>query len=278
MVKTMHLLFRPAAGGAKKCYRVSVKTYSENSKQKRSTLTYDYVISLKKESWDGYIVNFHRKNVLLNNAKIQEPIHEILLLSGQVLHDLDLEITSEGKILHIKNWGEVKKKWEEIKFKIETTYKGEVVAKIIAPMDQTLQNEKTTITALGKDPFFYNYLKGVYGEYQNGKIAFEGTLPGFLPKYDLSVTKQNKISETEMKEYSIISTSEVIQNDMDTLKENWKKEEKEGDIEFNISSRYTLSQEKTIKNISTSNILFYNNTIVKSVEISIQQQTVQSYE
>ncbi|MDL2303365.1 hypothetical protein LJC28_03110 [Dysgonomonas sp. OttesenSCG-928-D17] len=274
----MKILFRPIAENKNVCYKVSIKNSSESLKQKESLLTYECIVTLKKETWNGYVVNFHRQNVLLNKSKSQEAIHEILLISGQVLYDLDLEITSEGKILHIKNWEQLQEKWKEIKFKIRATYKGEIVEKIISPMDQTLKNQETTISSLSKDPFFNSYLIGIYGEYKNGEIVFEGIHQWFLPKYRLSIMQKNEVFESELNEFHITSVSKVAQNNIDILEKQWKKEGEDSNVEVDLSIRYTLTQNKTIKKILVNNALFYNNHMIRNIEVNIQQQTAAAYE
>lgn len=263
--------FIPAVGKEKLQYQVTVKSYSKYSNREESVLRYSCFILLKKQSWNGYIVNFTRTNFSSDHMNKNEPIFEVLLKTGEILNEIDLEIASHGEIIHIYNWKKFKIKWEEIKFKIKSTYKGTIVDQIISQMDISLATEQSTILSLNKDPFFYNYLMGIYGYYKNNKILFKGTLRGFIPKHVLPFTRINKISKDNSNDaYTIQSSATVDDNDIKELREKLKLED-EDTLVFNINSRYLLSKNKIIDSVFVDNTLKNNDKILYSSKIKIKQ-------
>lgn len=252
-------------------YKVCVKTYSEKAKQKENILTYDYTLCLKRESFKGYIVNFRRENVLLNNKKEQEPINEILLITGRLLQDLDLEIGYDGRILKIKNFNEIKQYWQEIRFIIEETYKGEIISRILDPIERNMQEESLMIESFYKDPFFYHYLKCIYGKYNNNYLMNREKLKGLVPSHTLSIAAKNSLKILDDRRIRIISMSQVSQEDTDMLSKALVESGGEGKVDIQLNAIYDLSPEKVIQSIEVTNELYYDHLMEKSVQVSIEQ-------
>lgn len=194
----MVILFQPANLNLR--YNVKFETYNKDSKVTHNTLAYVCDIFYKKETFKGYLINFKKFNIILNNSKIHEPMNEIALISGELLNDLDLEISVYGEILKIKNLKAIHKAWEKIKFKIEYTYQGDFVKKIIEEIDKNVMDEKRFIESLYKDPFFFNLFSNLYRNYPNNRLIYDSSLSNFAGIKTIEIKKEStaeKINESE---------------------------------------------------------------------------------
>ena len=250
-------------------YQVSVETYSENAKQKGNILTYDCVISLKKETWTGFLVNIRRDNILLNKTKIQEPINEVLLIAGRLLQNLDLEINHEGNILRIRNIEEIKKYWEEIKVVINESYKGSVVERVVDSIEKNIEDEALMINSLYKDPFFYYYLKYIYGNYPDNSLTFNEMLPGLVSGQTLSAVRINNLKVSNNKELIIYSESHVSKENIESLSNLLIQSGNEGNVKIQLNTKYNLSPEKVLQSIHVNNEVYYNHLMEKNIQVNI---------
>lgn len=194
----MVILFQPT--NLELRYNVKFETYNKDSKVTHNTLDYICDILYKKETFRGYILNFKKHDILLNNSKIHEPMNEIALISGELLNDLDLEISIYGEILKIKNLKAIHEKWQKIRFKIEHTYQGDLVKKIVEELDKNVMDEKRFIDSLYNDPFFNNLFLGIYRNYPNNKVKYDSLLSNFAGFKTIGIEKKStaeKINEKE---------------------------------------------------------------------------------
>lgn len=265
----MYILFRPPL---KKTltYQVSVKTLDNSPNIEKSTLTYNCSLRLKKETLKGYIVNIKRSDVLLNNTRDQSPINEILLIAGEILYNLDLEISEYGKVIKIHNFNEILQKWEDIKFKIESTYKGKVVQEIIDSINKKIQFEKTVIESLDKDPFFFYVFNGVYENYTNNECLFSGLLYG-LSDIPLSITKNNKLLINKDKTIHLVYQIIANQEEIETWKTRLAGDRGDnGVLDVIINGQYILSEDKSIESIMAHQEAYWDSQLFKAIEVNIQ--------
>lgn len=274
MSQDQSILFIPVQDNKELHYKVTITNYADQSKREASCLKYDCFLKFKKQSWNGYIVNFQRTNLDFDHTNKHEPIFELFLVSGQILYDLDLEVSSYGEISHITNWKTVQAKWEELKFKIKSNYKGEIVDRVLSQMDIPLQKEETAIASLSKDPFFYNFLMGIYGYYKKGSTTYQGKLSGFIPQQDLSITKTNHLLDNRPNGYRVESSAKVSQTILESMAARLQIDQTKDPLTFDLTSVYDLSEKKVIKSIAVKNVLLHNNHILNKSKVYIQQQVI----
>lgn len=253
----MHVFYSPS----KKVldYDVNIKIYNKDSKIQTNNLSYNCLISFIKENIKGYVVNIKRQKILLNNKTDHSPINEILLISGNILNNLDLEINQYGEIIKVKNLNDIHELWKEIKFKIEQTYVGNIVSSIIKPIEEKIRDEQLFIQSLNKDPFIHNYFGIIYGKYNNDLYFFEDELDGMSEK-KINIKRRNRlsISDQEQIQIDVIGTADII------------KDKEEKNISYNIKSNYILTQKKEIRKFSVIQEFFQDDLKKKGLYIDVK--------
>lgn len=247
-------------------YQVQIDTYNE--KNKKNTLRYTMLIHQEKESWSGKVIRFNRTEIQLNDPKDLDPINEILLIAGEVQNDLLLEISDYGKVLKVKNDKDMQLKWNEIRYRIQETYQGQIVQKIIAPMENNIKNQDVFIQSLDKDPFFFNFLKGIYGDYSGNIVEFEGIIPAAFGYGNLPVVKKNRLYSDDLtSEKKISSTISITQEDITRFKQLITPDVNEIlDIEMKAEYRF---MNKFIQKITVNQNLFLDKLPKRGVTLTV---------
>lgn len=244
-------------------YFISLEIVNKLSSPSLNQLTYSYEIQRKKNTLDGYVVNFKRNDVLLNHTRVHEPLNEIAIISGQLFEDLDLEISHYGDILKVKNFNEIQQNWEQIKFKIECTYLGDMVGKILKKLDQNVTDEKLFIDSLRRDFFFHNYLYHIFGKYTNGILSKSEIITnlGGLKKIEIEkkYTKEKMDDEYTVRgEGKLTPTSEKLVKEKNEL------------LDFTFNTIHKIQADGQIETIISSQKLTELEEIVGSKIIKVQ--------
>jgi hypothetical protein len=253
-------------------YQVEIITFDESMKMPENKLGYKVIMCRKRETLKGYLVNIKRGDVLVNNTKDQNPFTEILLMMATVYHDLDIEISNFGKIVKVDNMKGVRKKWEEIKFKIDHTYTGDVVEPLMKQTDKIISNDELFLNSFRRDPFFFYYFF-IYGNYDDKHILYKNNVPlyGFLSESvkvcaRLLHTKENKDGITaEVKMQPEKGEEQVLQSQL-------SKKQEQGAIETEMYGYYTLLQNQ--KYIETMNFVLKakrENRTIKEMNLKIEK-------
>lgn len=250
-------------------YNVEIKTYNNALHSSQNILRYINTISLKKETIKGYSIRIHRSDVRLNDTKDQTPVNDVVLIAGKVLHDLELKVSQYGQIYKINNFKEIQKKWEETKFIIESNYKGNIVKKMIESMNLTIINKDTLINSLDKDPFIFNYLKGIYGEYENDVCEFKQNIYALSSKSSISINKSCRMQKLSDGKYDISATSSLTDESIHMLNKELKEKYGEGSVDTEIEHYYTMSSERNIEKLKLKQRLFWNSQTIKSMELNV---------
>lgn len=250
-------------------YCVNIQSFFQNCKKQTNTLEYTISLRLKKYSFNGYVVEITRSNVLLNNTKFHDVMDELLLVTSKMLNKLELEITPEGKIRRIKNLEKLHKKWVEIRMQVESGYTGEIVPRFLAPMEKTVMNEELFIKALWKDPFFRFYLS-IYGEYYNGRMT--GTYHVFdfpvgnSPIYQIEETNTLRMPETG--EYGVSKKITIDKDELEKIRKNLPENQHgDSDLSVNMHCDYILSEKKLPLSLKSMQEAFVDGKLYKKVQM-----------
>lgn len=247
-------------------YNVLFETYNPKAKRIKNTLSYHCDVQQKSETFKGYVVNFKRYDIILNNTKIHDVMNEIALISGELIHDLDLEISNYGEILRIKNYKEILKEWERVKSNLIYTYQGEIVDSMLDELEKNILDEKQFINSLYKDPFFCNFLGDIYHNYANVEnYEIESKIFNFGGMRSISIIKSYEISENEDRSRTIMCRSIIPEKEVQRIKE----EQKVNEIWFNQTSIHNISSAKHIKSVSLNQELFIDKKLFTSYAMSI---------
>jgi hypothetical protein len=253
-------------------YKVEFTTFDESMKISENKLAYKVVINRKRETLKGYLINVKRSDILLNGAKDQNPFTEILQIAATIYHDLDIEVSNLGKIVKVDNMKNIRKKWAEIRFKIDNTYTGDVVESLMQQTDKIIADDELFLKSFRNDPFFFYYFF-IYGNYDNKNILYKNnvTLCNFL--YEpvnvcarLSYTKENEDGITaEVKMQAEKGGEQVLQSQLSEKQE-------QGAIETEMYGYYTFLQNQ--KHIETMNFMLKakrENRTVKEMKLKIEK-------
>lgn len=263
----MYIYFKPKHN-ENPTYQIVIQTTEDTDHLQESESAYTCTFTLKAETLKGYVVNIKRSDILLNNMNEHSSLNEIQLITGEILSDLDLEISPYGEILKIKNYPEVQKKWRILKNKIENAYKIAIVGKIITSMDMTLQNQETTLALLNQDFFFYHYLAGIYGEYTNEKKAYEGLVWG-VSDIPLEVTKYNRLSLDDMDQMYVEFSMKIRPESLNVWQTGLSKNRGIGTLDATLKGNYHFLPENNIKSIDSCFEAYWNQQLFKRVHINI---------
>jgi len=252
-------------------YQVVIKTTDNKNGLQENTLTYNCTLTVKEITLKGYIVRIQRSDILLNDTQEQSPVNELSLITGGILSDLELGISQYGKILRIKNYPDIRKKWEMTKLRMENAYKGEMVEKMISSMDKTFQNQQTTISSLEKDPFFYNFLMGVYGKYTNGKRAHEGLLWG-MSDTPVKVVKHSELRLDDEDTVSIEFSTRIMPESLEVWQAELSVIRGTGVLDISLTGNYRFLSGRRIRSIDTCFESYWDQQLLKRIEFTINLQ------
>lgn len=262
----MNIFFRLPKGTL--VYNVEVKTFNDGITKPENVITYKIHISLVKDSFSGYVVKFKKANLLLNNSGDYDPIYEILAISAQALDDMELVISGSGEIVKVKNLKEIQKLWSELLYKIESTYKGDIVDKIIKPIDKTIKDEKLFIKKLYKDSFFHSYFNGIFGTYSTD-VFNKGSYNLLISGTPVKVANKGRIVETDTKRKAVNIDHFVSPQDLDTLQQAYSKKKGEGKLSLNLRTDYIISESDLFEKIESLYEFYWNNRLFKSQQVKI---------
>lgn len=266
----MYIYFKLFPGSVK-TYQVNINSVKYLTRISENKLVYKCSLALKKETFKSYVVNIKRSDISLNEHKEHSPINELFLIAGEALSDLDLEISKYGKIMKIKNIHQIQESWQTIKFKIESTYQGNIVSQLLTYINEKMGSEQKIIASLEKDPFYYHFLNGIYAEYSNNKCEFEGLLWG-LSEGPLQIRKLNSLIDDP--DFIYINYLMKIQSeDMHKWTSKLAQQDGDGLLEAKLQGKYCLSKEKEIESINARYAVFWNQELREEVAVDIQLET-----
>lgn len=263
----MNILFKPSRKPL--LYKVDLKLYNDLSKVKENILTYKIEVSLIKETLKGYVLNFKRSELLFNKSKDHSPINEIIIIAGEILNDLILEISQYGEILKVRNLKEVRDKWKEIRFRIIETYQGPIVERIISPIENKLSDDTIFLNSLESDPFYNSFLSGIYGKYTSNQLTIDYIIPRIFGMGDLVVKKKNTVKQTTAKNIFVSSDIKVSAQSKALFSQKYTADD---DINFAFDYRYEFSSDKCIQSIDISQELYQGCLKTNGSDISINLQ------
>lgn len=257
-------------------YNIEINTFDKNLKSQYSKLTYTNTIKLKKETLKGYVVNFKRSDILLNDSLEQSPMNELLMVSGEVLNDLDLEISKYGEIIKIRNIKAIQEYWKDIRFKIVNSYKGNIVENIVINLDQKINDETLFIQSLYKDLFFFNYLrriygeyKKVYGEYKNEIKINDEEIIGFIETISLYVMSKFKIAQTESDKTLVNVSMRCDKETVDRMQSYFDPITDKQKIDMGYECNYQISANRYIESFNAMIDIHSNTVLYKKNEIKM---------
>lgn len=253
-------------------YRVRVQSFFRDCKKTDSTFDYTLSFLLKHESFNGYVVEITRNNMMLNNTEFHNVMDELLLITSEILNKLELEISPKGQILHIKNRKELREKWQEIRLQVESDYKGEIVSRFLESMEKTITDEQLFINALWKDPFFRFYFS-IYGEYLSGKMTDDYEFFDFPigNNASYSATETNLLQIQETGGYTLLKRITIDKDELENLRKNLPKYKADNnELAINMHCAYVLSKEKTPLSITSLQEAFINGELYKQVNMQAE--------
>ena len=263
----MDFIFQPPEQPSK--YSVKLETYNRESKFPYNELTYTCTVQQKKETLRGYIVNFKRSDLKLNRTNIHDPIDEIGLICGELLSDLDIGILPSGEILKIKNLSSIHEKWQNIKFKIEYTYLGDIVKGIVKNTEENIIDELRFIDCLCRDQFFYNFICNIYGNLSD-KISSESELPSFAGMGALKIKKRFTVDKNSNNGGQILTCAAILSEE---TKHRLQAEKDTQDIEFIMTSEYSLSSDDRLIEAHVEQKFVINNELSAEQKVNIILET-----
>ncbi len=244
-------------------YQVDIQTYLKDCKKDNSSLSYDINFRLKKETFSGSVIEINRKNMILDDTKIHNVMNELLLLTSNILNNLELKIDRSGKIHKIRNMKQIHQKWKEIRMQIDSGYTGDVVSKLVNPMEKIIMNEELFSQALLKDPFFRFYF-GIYGEYNQNKMIQQQHVSDFriMNKSTYQVIETNYLQQTESGNYIVLKK---INTDKSILEEY-------ENLNVKLHCKYSLSNEEYLMSMKSTQEVHYNDELIKSTQMKVIQK------
>lgn len=242
-------------------YRVTLNLFDKRAEKTDMKLEYQmHFTLLNKTLRKKNIVRLQRDNINLNDSNIHDPLSEISLISGEVLNDLELEITENGDITRIKNLKEINKRWkEDIRFRLEHTYKGGVVDNILSHMDKQIDDEPMFIRSLQKDPFFYFYIKALSGKETDIPIHWIAGIPITFER-ELENDEENGTIKLILKDKEKESSK---------LEEYYSKLYGKGNIKTYTDISYSI-ENNFIKSLYVLLKIYWNDVPVKKLDMEVE--------
>ena len=267
----MHVEFLPPKQPL--CYQVEIKSFDETAEIPENVLRYKSVITRKKETFKGYVVNIKRLEISLNNQVDQDPFIKILFITAKILHDLDVEISWHGDILKVLNIKQIREQWKEICYKIEHTYTGDIVEPLMQAMNKTVADDDLFIESLYQDTFLGYYFQIIFGEYSKNKIM-EMQIPiyGFFGNTPMKVQIQAVLKEEEKDTAKIAVKMNLKKEDELILQEQMKRKfGEEGHLKTEMKAFYTiLAEQEYINSINLIFSMYWNERMVKKMQVDVE--------
>lgn len=92
--------------------------------------------------------------------------------AGKVFYPLVLETRQDGKFIAVKNFADIRKRWDKIKIELENYYEGEYAARYVGLMEERLADDHFIQICFKDDWFITTYFQSIYKNYKEG-LALE---------------------------------------------------------------------------------------------------------
>lgn len=244
-------------------YRITIKLFDKKAEKSNSKLKYlMHSMLLGKTLRGRYVVSLKREGMNLNDSKIHDPVSEMSLIGGEVLDDLELEVTAAGDVTKIRNLKDIKAHWkDDVRFRLEHTYAGQVAENIISHMDKRINDETLFINSLQRDPFLYFYLKAMNGTEKDMPVYWIAGIPVI---FERKLKKDNNNGEETVR--LILDKKE---EEFGKLQDYYSKIYGRGSMRMDTDISYSL-QNGFIKNSNVFFEIYWDEVPVKSFNMEVE--------
>lgn len=237
-------------------------TVSSQTKQGDKQQQIRYTTTIRKDDgWTRTHYQVSRSPQELTPV-VDNPYVEALALTTTLWRELKLSIDESGQIRKIVNLEAIQQYWEkELRFKLTEIYVGDPIEGIINQLDQLIQDEQRFIAKIGRDTFFYYWLKHDIGEYIQYDQAGDYIKVG-RPNHHY------QIEDTSAKGILVKGKGIKSVEELNKLREEWKLSPTASlDYEEDYSCEYNNYRE--IVKLSRKEVYTYQGSIYRSAEVEI---------
>lgn len=229
----------------------------QNSNTNISTITEELSITFEHSNPLGIIAKVKISNVKKDGKRsFDNPIEHYFHKTGEVLNNLTLRLSPDGKIEKIENHDEVKKNWEYIKIYLDNYFVSDdenVLSTLkgwTAQSDAIVKDEKQLMNLIELDLFYNRFFYGYWKDYSKPQTE-EHSFPGIFGKANTVLNE--KIVATEDDTSKKLNTTGYLNkeaSDMEAIAESLGVEESQmSDLDVSLKATYQFDSVGIIENI-----------------------------
>ncbi|NDV64655.1 hypothetical protein [Bacteroides sp. 224] len=120
----------------------------------------EHLIARYDSTEDKYNITLEeRENVLLNNKYPKEIMDILMIEIGNSIYPIELETSSKGELLKIKNFEQIKRRWLQKTQEMQKQYETHPFKRYVEIASRNIQNENKFHEALGRNSFIKLLIK-----------------------------------------------------------------------------------------------------------------------
>lgn len=110
-------------------------------------------------------INKFPETYIINGVEADLVADELAIQVASVLYPLELVVTRQDGIVGINNMDEIRKRWVDIKKKVQDYNEGEILEKYLSLTEKALKDEDALLLSLRNDWFLHTYFNSIYQTY-----------------------------------------------------------------------------------------------------------------
>jgi|GEM_PF-2058234 len=195
-----------------KTYAVTLKTTITGVKKPVNSVI-NYTLEI---DFNNHFFTLKKKNVLINNQKINSKVNELYLKTAAPLNTLEIKCTEQGTIKELYKHNDLLKHWQATKTIIEHEFKGDFVTQLLTHLDEVYENKQYIVNQLNSnvvlETFYRSFLNDYLIYYGKNNISFtKNTVLNKVP-IPFSGYQKLKLKDTQLYLQTNVKLNKTIVN------------------------------------------------------------------